>query len=45
MKKKKRVRKIYIEHNFSSVKLITIFQSIYSIFKKEKKITIANKLF
>ena len=45
MKKKKRVRKIYIDLNFSAIKLITIFPSICSIFKKEKKITVANKLF
>ena len=37
MKKKKRVRKIYIDLNFSAIKLITIFPSICSIFKKEKK--------
>ena len=43
MKKKKRVRKIYIDLNFSAIKLITIFPSICSIFKKEKKITIANR--
>ena len=36
MKKKKRVRKIYIDLNFSAVKLITISPSICSIFKKEK---------